>query len=355
MTLRGSFAAARATDSPSLASFWVGGRYVRGQRFLGRDGRTRPPTNEFPVNKRALIIANPAARRGQQAVLRVVDKLARRLAERGTDSTTCLTEREGPREADYVRKHADSVEAIYAVGGDGTVRACVMAMTAQQRRRVVIGFVPMGNANVLARTVGIDLDDPDRAAEQVLSGRATDMDIGCINGEPAFLLMMDCGYFARVVQSITKTRNRRGTGWLYRHFGNPLYATVGLLQMIPGRSAPVRLDVDGAEVATSSNIAIANVRVYAKTGSLCPAADPSDGLLDYNAMRGNRTLRYSLAAMRARPTAAISHLGTGKRFELTAMSRPFVCQVDGDPLPGGPFRSLQVEVQPAHYRLIVPK
>lgn len=307
------------------------------------------------MTKAVLILANPNAKRGAQRVRRVVQKLSAAHEALGWQVVSRQTERTGPRECEIVAAHAEQVQTIVAVGGDGTVRETVLGMTDGQRDRIDVGLVPMGNANVLAREVGIAWDDEDLAIQQAMQGHTTRMDVGAINDTPTFLLMLDVGYFAEVVQTIAGLREHRATRWLYSLGGDALYGCVGLWKWLLPNRADVQVVADQHPPFTATSIAIANAATYAKTGAFCPAASASDGVLDFNAARPGKTMRYSLAAVRGKPNAAASIVGSARQFTLIARQKRFVCQVDGDPLPDGPFAQMNVTVLPGYYSLITPE
>ena len=305
------------------------------------------------MTKTALILANPTAKRGEAAVRRVIAKLTAGYEAAGWKVIAHCTERDGPRERDLVAAHADEVQTIVAIGGDGTVRETVLGMTDAQRERTAIGFVPAGNANVLAREVGIPVDDEDAAIAIVLGGHKRPMDVGAVDGKPTFLLMLDVGYFAAIVHAVSAARRRGITRWMYSLGGDVFYTCIGLLKLLKSNRAKVTVTADNQEPFVATSIAIANARVYAKTGSFCPDADPGDGVLNFNAARPWKTLRYSFAAMSGKPSESISRLGTGERFTLRANKLGFLCQVDGDPLEGR-RKELTVDVLRSYYSLITP-
>jgi len=300
-----------------------------------------------------VILANPVAKRGEVAVRRVADKLASAFEQKGCEVRKHFTARDGLREAGIVQQHATDADKIVAVGGDGTVRETVLAMNDEQRARTTIAFVPMGNANVLAREVGIPCNDEDKAIETAVTGTARPMDVGMIDGKPTFLLMLDVGYFAYIVHKVAAMRRSSSTRWLYTTLGDVLYTLIGLVKfLIP--SAKLTVTADDHEPFTARSLAIANARQYAKTGSFCPAADPGDGILDFNAARPARTIGYAFAGVAGRPLQILSRTGRAKTFHLKATSRGFLCQVDGDPLGTAPVQELTIEVHPNHYQLTVP-
>jgi diacylglycerol kinase family enzyme len=307
------------------------------------------------VTKTALILANPTAKRGEAAVRRAIAKLQAGYEAAGWQVITRYTERDGPRERELVAAHADDVHAIIAIGGDGTVRETVLGMSDAQRERIPIGFVPMGNANVLAREVGIPVGTEDAAVAIALQGHQKSMDVGAVDGHPTFLLMLDAGYFAQVVHTVSASRRRAVTRWMYSLGGDVFYTFIGILKLLTPNRAKFTVTADEQPPFVTSSIAIANAAVYAKTGSFCPDADPGDGVLNYNAARPGKTLGYSLAAMSAKPNELLSRMQTAERFTLRANKKPFLCQVDGDPLAGGPFTELTVEVLAGHYSLLAPR
>lgn len=300
-----------------------------------------------------LILANPVAKRGEVAVRRVTDKLASTFGQKGYEVRTHFTERDGLREAGIVAQFANDAAKIVAVGGDGTVRETVLAMTDEQRANTTIAFVPMGNANVLAREVGIPCNDEDMAIAAAVAGTVRPMDIGVIDGKPSFLLMLDVGYFAYIVHKVAAMRRNSSTRWLYTMLGDVLYTLIGLVKfLIP--SARFTAAADGHQPFTASSLAIANARQYAKTGSFCPDAKPGDGILDFNAARPARTIGYAFAGIAGKPLQFLSRTGRAKKFHLQAKSRGFLCQVDGDPLGTAPCQELTIELFASYYQLSVP-
>src|SRR4051812_24771050 len=82
------------------------------------------------------------------------------------------------RTADVAERAAlDGTDLIVAVGGDGTVNQVVNGlMRVDKARRPVLGVVPLGTGNDLARTLAIPLD-PAAAVEALRSGAARTLDL----------------------------------------------------------------------------------------------------------------------------------------------------------------------------------
>ena len=76
------------------------------------------------------------------------------------------------------RAVADGASLVFAVGGDGTVRACAEALAATG---VPLAIVPLGTANLMARALGVPTR-PDRAVDAGFGGRDRRIDLGHIDG-----------------------------------------------------------------------------------------------------------------------------------------------------------------------------
>lgn len=257
---------------------------------------------------------------------------------------------EGPGHAsELARACGAEVRRLVVVGGDGTLREAAEGLA----RGVELGFVPMGNANVVARELGIPLD-PRRSVGLASAGEARPFDAVRANGR-FVLAMVGVGYDGVVTGWMDRARGRGWTRRWYATHADSLYGALGaaaLLRPCP----PVRLEVDGVEApGTYRHLVLCNVQTYAKGWAMTPGADPRDGLLDYQARRtGLLPLSvWSLAgaALRRRVPGFVAHYGRGQRLRL-ASGRPFVWQADGDPM--GATTELEVEVVPGALRLIGP-
>jgi YegS/Rv2252/BmrU family lipid kinase len=304
------------------------------------------------------IIANPAAGRGGAAD--VAHRAARSLQEKGCLTTLLLTQWTAAgdeKSAVYLaREYGTQADRVVVIGGDGTLREVVTGL-AEIERRIPVALVPLGNANVIAREFGIPLDID--SSIELLNGECTlDVDAGSVNDD-LFLAMIGVGYDAWVTRIVDWIRNTRLGARIYgwRKGADFLYVIAGLLvalRLVPRRYS---LSVDSEkEARTFPTIWVSNTQTYAKGWSIAPTADPCDGVLDYHASRAAGVIRPFLnlyRASRCQPSPGwISTYGTAERLRIQAET-PFHWQLDGDPRP--PDRSLNIEIRPGFFLLVVPE
>ncbi len=234
--------------------------------------------------------------------------------------------------------------------------------------RTPVGLVPTGNANVVAREMGIPLE-PGGAINLLSTGVVRRMDTGIVRTRPGggdrlshdvqdhhfFLAMVEVGFGARIVHYTHRLRN----GLLkpvYRMWGTPVYLTAALgAAAFPGE-VPFSIEIDGeASPRRATGAIITNTRCYATGWSLAPEARMDDGWLDLvcRSRRGPVTaLRSYAAAARSVPQPkGVSWHEKGRRFVFKA-EKPMTVQVDGDPIP--PTDWLEVELKPGGIGLVSP-
>ncbi|KJL46251.1 Diacylglycerol kinase [Microbacterium hydrocarbonoxydans] len=107
----------------------------------------------------------------------------------------------------------EGCDVVVAVGGDGTVRAVAEVLAGSG---VALGIVPQGTGNLLARNLGVPLDDLNAALERVRDGEPRTIDIGWVEfgGEKrAFTVMVGFGVDAQMLVETSDDLKDRA-GWL---------------------------------------------------------------------------------------------------------------------------------------------
>ena len=299
---------------------------------------------------RALVLANPIAGLGRAE--RLAQQAEQLLQEAGFEVLRRATDKEeGALPA--AREHADQISLLVVAGGDGSIREAVAGL-GPRARAVDIAVLPCGNANVVAREMGIPLDGREALA-LITGGQPRQVDIARANGE-LFLAMLGVGWDARTVHWLARIRATRfGSAW-YRFWADGLWFVAGFLALYDPGPGRFELHCEGAaQPAKGFGAVIANLRCYGKGWSMVPEADASSGSLHFQARRraGPLFIVWQLiAAIGRRPLPAwVSAGGSASRIELRASS-PFLLQIDGDARE--PASHITLEVDPGAARFRVP-
>ena len=132
-----------------------------------------------------LFILNPGAGRKRRRVsfFKIID----RVMQDQSDPYEVVKASQMPDISKLAQKAADSgFDVAVAVGGDGTVRE---AATVLAGSKVLLGILPAGSGNAVARELRIPLE-PESAVRSLLKARPVKMDVGRVNGR---LFLMAAG------------------------------------------------------------------------------------------------------------------------------------------------------------------
>lgn len=167
-------------------------------------------------------------------------------------------------------------DRLVIAGGDGAVHHVVSDLDAQGWLSAdrVLGLIPMGTGNDLARGLGLPLDPAD-AARVLLDGQARSMDL------------LDDGAGTVVVNAAHAGAGAKASerGASFKSAMGPLGYVVGAV--LAGASTtgwPMRVEVDGQVLASGEHdLLMVGLAVGPTIGGgtpLAPDADPGDGLAD---------------------------------------------------------------------------
>lgn len=220
------------------------------------------------------VLANPTAGRGRHRAL--LPRLLDGLAAAGRPVRVLSAVSPGEAEAACRAAVADGIGALVAIGGDGTVHR---AMQAVAGTAVPFGPVPAGTGNDFALDTGFPADPV--AAVQVIAsalraGRTHVVDLARMTGadgaERWFGAVLAAGFDAIVNERANRMRWPRGP----RRYD--LAILVELARLRPRRYT---LRLDGVPHDLDAVlVAVGNCPTYGGGMRICPAADPTDGLLD---------------------------------------------------------------------------
>lgn len=147
-----------------------------------------------------MIIANPSS--GKEQAEEYIDQIKEQLEKTGYTAEVRLTAGEGDA-ARFAKEACDlRLDAVVAMGGDGTMNETVNGLAGQEHRPVM-GVIPLGTVNDFARALHIPLE-PEKAIA-VLGGKTRPADIGKVNNR-YFLNILAIGGIAEAAGEVTSSQ-----------------------------------------------------------------------------------------------------------------------------------------------------
>jgi diacylglycerol kinase (ATP) len=221
---------------------------------------------------KVIALTNPAS--GHGAAIDAAQRAIARLHHAGVEAVEIIGD--DAQDARHLVGAAleKGADAVMVTGGDGVVSNAMQILAGSE---VPLGIIPAGTGNDHAREFGIPTKDPEAAADLVVDGWAETIDLGRIRdsagAEKWFGTVAATGFDSLV----TDRANRMP--WPH---GRLRYYLAMLAELSQLRLLPFRMVLDGTrEIDTDLTlVAFGNTRSYGGGLLVCPAADPTDGLLD---------------------------------------------------------------------------
>ncbi len=290
--------------------------------------------------ERVLLIVNPASRRAA----RIHGRTLKAFADAGVACDTMPTDAPG-HAAILAKTHAHKYDAVFTLGGDGTVMEVLSALAHQGPP---LGILAGGTANVVARTLRIPLN-PARAVPLLLGGDEATMDLGRLGDGRRFAIGVGIGLDATMISEAPARLKKR--------FGFMAYVIGGYRAVLRNQKFALRLTVDGVVFErTASAVLVANFG--AVLNDLVAFGDGivhDDGLLNacvfspdslWDALR----ILWRMVRKDFSPDPCLFYR-SGREFRVeTTPEMP--AQADGELLPGTP---VSVSVDPLAGCLLLPK
>jgi diacylglycerol kinase (ATP) len=289
--------------------------------------------------KNLLFIVNKFAGMGFQPQLE--GRILTACAKHDVECTIEFTS--GPGHATDLAKEGTkkNFDIIVAVGGDGTLNEVARGLL---NSNTPMGIIPKGSGNGLARHLGISMKI-DRALEQLLTGKAVQMDTFRLNGKLS-LNVSGIGFDGHVANLFAK-KKRRGF-WTY--------ARLVTLHYITFKEFTAELEMEDHAFASHKAfmIAIANASQYGNNARVAPKASITNNSLQTAILKkvpAQRGFRFAYQMFTGK-------LDTGKYYTCMTINngvikveQPTAYHVDGD---CGHATEFKIEVLPHSLRMITP-
>ena len=295
-----------------------------------------------PAAKRCRVILNPVARREKAGRISL-----------GVFPESCRVEvvlsRATGHATELARKAvAEGLELVVAAGGDGTVNEVANGIAGSG---AVLGILPLGSVNVLARELGIPRR-MDGAWKVLACGRARSIDLGritCGAGQGRkphyFTQLAGAGLDAKAVGQVTRAQKK---------IWGPLSYVFAGLKAASESAPPVRVEMDGRAAIEGACVIFGNGRFYGGPFAVLKRARIDDGWLDVCVFQRNgywSLLNYLQGVLRRTHTGFkdVSY-AKARKARLTSQGEVPV-EVDGEMLG---FLPAEVEVLPRALKVMVP-
>lgn len=201
--------------------------------------------------------------------------------------------------AEQICGENSGIKNIVILGGDGTVNEVINGI--QNYKEVLLGYIPSGSSNDLARSLKIP-KDPIKALSNILKPvKFKYLDHGMITfidkdvAPRKFSCSSGIGFDANVCYEVQasplkKRLNRFGAGKL-------VYLAIAIKQLLTMKSTDGSVIVDGMKKDTYQKILVVSSMIHKYEGGgllMAPNADPSDGKLSVCLVHGFGRLKALL-------------------------------------------------------------
>jgi diacylglycerol kinase family enzyme len=248
---------------------------------------------------------------------------------------------------------AEDVDLVCALGGDGTVRTVAENVV---HTGVPLGLLPQGTGNLLARNLGLPLDDLDASLRIALTGADRTVDVGRVafdvSGEDAepveqvVLVMAGLGFDAAMMAGVTEQLKAR-VGWL-------AYVFAGLTNL-GGERVKVWMSADAGPqvVRRVRTVIVGNCGRLTGGIVLIPDAEVDDGWLDVVALAPRGVVSWASMATRVLSRRDDRRVGRRRcRQVQVRCDPPQQGQLDGDPV--GLVRAIRARIDAGALIVRVP-
>lgn len=194
----------------------------------------------------------------------------------------------------YTKGHGDATrlalsavdkgcEAVLAAGGDGTINEAAAALC---DTGVILGILPCGSGNGLARHLGIPVDLRE-GLKVILENHPETIDYATVN-DSKFFCTFGVGFDAAVSEAFARKKSRGKLTYLQSTFETyanyePEYYTISA----NGKKLTERAFL----------VAVCNASQYGNNAYIAPSASINDGLLDVTIIHAGNTLTTALVGV----------------------------------------------------------
>ncbi len=291
------------------------------------------------MKKKIVFIINPIS--GVHSKINLPEIIKHTIDSTKYDYILQLTQRPGHATQLAEKAISEKADVIVSVGGDGTLNEIAKVVTGTS---VLLGIIPLGSGNGLARHLGIPLRIND-AVQLLNRNKVRTIDV-CKLNDRFFFSNAGSGFVARVAHSFHHGKIRGFTGY-----------TLHVIKNFFGYNSQIySLEIDGKKVnGEYFLINISNSNQFGYNLKIAPVAELNDGLMDLILVRTHSKFS-SIPLMLDLFNGKIQknkNVTVEKIKHIKIFSKGNIeMQVDGEPLYV--TEDIDISIHPASLKVICP-
>lgn len=214
-----------------------------------------------------MIIINPSS--GGEESEKYTDKLKRQFETNYSEFIIKKTKKSGDAKEFAEEAALRKYDAVFAMGGDGTVSEAVNGLMLHESE-TVLGIIPTGTVNNVARAIGIPMN-PEKAIDSLKKLSIKQIDVGKVSNR-YFISSTSVGPIPESVQEVDVDMKTK--------FGVFAYLIEGIKALRNDEMYTFELDIEGDKwTADYSMLLIAMSNFVGGVGTVIPEAEVDDGTI----------------------------------------------------------------------------
>lgn len=242
----------------------------------------------------------------------------------------------------------ERVEAVFVMGGDGTVNECICGLS-EESYRPKLGVIPLGTVNDLGRALGIPLN-PEAAIRMLPNASTKELDVGKVN-DSYFIDVIAIGKIPDAVKNVGADQKTR--------LGSLAYFIEGAKAFNDSQSYLFNLALDDEIIEQESSLVlIALTNSVGGFENMLPHAKIDDGYLHLMVLKGKTLMdKVKLIPKVVSGNAADANETLYRKFKSGEISLlgediQLTSNIDGDE---GDKLPLTLQILPRHITIFVPE
>ena len=168
----------------------------------------------FFDGKKALVVINPIS--GKHTAKEQLYDITNLFSIHGLETTVFTTRWKGDAQ-DIAARRGGDFDLVVCRGGDGTFSEVVNGVMTLENKPL-LGYIPAGSTNDLARTLQIPINNNPEAIDVILNGQPLWQDIGTYNNDLYFTYIASFGAFVDIAFNTPQAqKNRWGRAAYFAH------------------------------------------------------------------------------------------------------------------------------------------